>query len=176
MNPNIENTTRQPMIIKYNQVTNNGIKLHVVPKYCIGYITKGVKYIYCDSNRKIINKGELFYLNTGQYYIENIPEKDGEFEELLFLYTPEQLNNILHTLSVTFKLKIENNHICEKCSQTNFVICNSWSNLSHFFNSVNRYIKDNIFNSSHTAELLKMTELIYLIILDDKCCTKLILN
>ncbi len=172
MNINAETSTRQPMIIKYNQVTNNGIRLQIMPKYCIGYVTKGAKYIYSNNQRHIINKGEMFYLNAGQHYLENTSDIDNEFEEILFLYSPEQLNKILNDLSLTFKLEIENNHMCEKCSDTNYIICKSWSNLAVFFNSVSQYIKDNVFNVDYTGEILKMTELIYLIISNKECCIK----
>ena len=164
MNKKIDTSTRQPMIIKYNQVVNNGIRLQIMSKYCIGYVMKGTKYIYHNNQRKIVKKGEVFYLSAGQHYLENVSECDSEFEEVLFLYSPEQLNKILNDLSLTFKLKIENNHLCDVCSDANYVICSSWSNLSVFFHSVNQYIKDNIFNTDYTGEILKMTELIYLII------------
>ena len=172
MSLNSTNNTRQPLIIKYNQVTNNGIRLQILPKYCIGYVVKGTKYIYNNNQRHIINKGEMFYFSTGQYYLENTPGKDDEFEEIIFLYSPVHLNKILNDLSLTFKLKIENNHFCNKCTDTNYIICDSWSGISVFFDSIKQYIQDNIFNIDSTGEEIKMTELIYLILLGDKCCIK----
>ena len=137
MSHNSTLSTKQPLILKYNQVVNNGIRLQIMPKYCIGYVVKGIKYIYSNNQRHIVNKGEIFYLNAGQYYLENTIGKDDAFEEILFLYSPEQLNKIINDLSLIYKFKIVNNHTCDNCKEANFVIANCWDNLSVFFNPLN---------------------------------------
>lgn len=158
--------------MKYSQDVNNGVRLQVLNRYCIGYVTRGTKYIYSDNMRYVINKGEIFYLRIGEHYVENIPEPSKSFEEILFYYTPSLLNKVLKDLNLTFQFKIDNNHICNKCSTYNPVVCCSWCNLTSFYNSVNQYIKDNIFNISPTGQALKMTELIYLLLMNDECCIK----
>ena len=165
-------STQQPMIVKYVQPYRNGIQSHNLSRHSIGYILRGKKYIYYGDVRHEVNRGDLFYLGTGHHYTEDIPENGKPFEQITFYYTPEQLGRILTQLSMTYQLNITNDHSCENCHEQSHVIYPAWNTIRNFFSTINQYIKDDLFTQDETAETLKMTELIYLILTQNDCCLK----
>lgn len=164
--------TQQPMIVKYVQPYRNGIQSHNLSRHGIGYILRGKKYIYYGDVRHEVNRGDLFYLSTGHHYTEDIPENGKPFEQITFYYTPEQLGRILTQLSMNYQLNITNDHSCENCREQSHVIYPAWNTIKNFFSTINQYIKDDLFTQDETAESIKMTELIYLILTQNDCCLK----
>lgn len=164
------NGSNQPMIMKYIQPFRNGIQSQHLYRHGIGYVLRGSKYIYDGDSRQQINRGDIFYLGTGNHYMEDIPDESRPFEQIIFYYTNEQLANILNNLSIVYKLNINNNHSCEKCRNSSHLIYQSWNTIKNFFTTINHYIKEDIFNQDSTAENLKITELIYLIVTQEDCC------
>ncbi len=169
---NQKNSSSQPMIVKYVQPFRNGVQSHNLSRHGIGYILKGKKYIYYGDVRHEVNQGELFYLNTGSHYTEDIPENNRSFEQIMFFYTPQQISDILTKLTLNYKLDIENDHQCPNCAETSHVIYPAWNTIRNFFVTINHYIKDDLFSRDTTAEQLKMSELIYLIVTQPDCCIK----
>lgn len=115
------------MIIKYSQATPGGIQSHQNSRHGIGFLVRGRKYIYYGDARCEINRGDIFYLGVGNYYFENIPEADRNFEQIIFYYTQEQLARILNQLSVGYQMNITNNHTCPNCHNRNHVVYPAWS-------------------------------------------------
>lgn len=109
----IKHNIQQPGIIKYVQQQRAGIQSQQFTRHGIGYVLKGKKYIYYGDVRHEVNRGEMFYLNIGNHYIEDIPEGGRAYEQITFFYTPENLSNILSTLNSNFHLQITNNHSCD---------------------------------------------------------------
>lgn len=165
-------TPQQPMIVKYVQPYRNGIQSHNLTRHGIGYILRGKKYIYYGDVRHEVKQGELFYLSTGHHYTEDIPEGGKPFEQIVYYYTPEQLGRILSHLSQTYQLSIQNDHICDNCREHSHVIYPAWNTMKNFFATTNQYIKEDLFSNDDTAENIKMTELIYLILTQHDCCLK----
>lgn len=160
----------QPMIMKYIQPFRNGIQSQNLYRHGIGYVLRGQKYIYDGDSRQQVNRGDVFYLGTGNHYMEDIPEANRPFEQIIFYYTNEQLSHILKNLSIVYKLNINNSHSCEKCRSSSHIIYPSWSMIRSFFTTINHYIKDDVFSQDSTAESIKITELIYLIVTQQDCC------
>ncbi len=165
-------TAQQPMIVKYVQPYRNGIQSHNLTRHAIGFILRGKKYIYYGDVRHEVNRGDMFYLSTGHHYTEDIPEGGKPFEQIVFYYTPDQLSHILAHLNMTYGMSIENDHSCENCREHNHVVYPAWSTARNFFSTINQYIREDIFSQDTTAENLKMTELIYLIMTQSNCCLK----
>ncbi len=163
---------RQPMIVKYSQTHRNGIQAQTFTRHGIGYILRGKKYIYYGDVRYEINRGEVFYLNAGPHYMEDIPENGKSFEQIIFYYTSDQLARILANLNISYHLTISNDHHCANCHEQPHVAYPAWNTLKNFFNTINQYLHDDMFSHDETAENLKMTELIYLIITHPECCLK----
>ncbi len=169
---NFSTAVQQPVIAKYAQPFHNGIQSYNLSRHGIGMVLRGKKYIYSGDVRQEIGRGDLFFLATGNHYIEDQPEANRPFEQIMFYYTPSQLASILSQLSITYHLNISNDHSCAACREQNFVVCEATSALRNFFLTTNNYIKDELFNHDETAENLKMTELIYLIVSQEDNCIK----
>lgn len=165
-------TTQQPTIVKYVQPYRNGIQSNTLHRHAIGYVLRGKKYIYYGDVRHEINRGDVFYLSTGHHYIEDMPENNKPFEQIVFYYDTEQLNKILNNLSISYQLDITNDHKCPNCDKQPDVIYPAWNTLKNFFSTINQYIKEDMFGNDNTAETLKITELIYLLITNNECCLK----
>lgn len=99
-------SAQQPMIVKYLESLHNGIQSQILSRYAIGYILRGTKYIYDGDKRQTLSRGDVFYLGIGHHYIENVPEGGQPYEEVLFYYTPGDLQRILMHLNITYGLNI----------------------------------------------------------------------
>jgi len=160
------------MIVKYVETLHNGIQSLALSRYAIGYILRGTKYVYDGDKRQAFNRGDVFYLGLGHHYVENVPENGQPFEQVLFYYTPADLQRILLHLNITYGLNISNDHSCENCHNRTHVAMPAWSSLRNFFVNTNNYLRDESFLQDETAESIKMTELIYLIASHEDCCIK----
>lgn len=110
------------MIVKYVETSHNGIQSLSLSRYAIGYILRGEKYIYYGDKRHRLSRGDLFYLGMGHHYTEDIPEEGHPFEQIMFYYTPSELQRILLHLNITYGLNISNDHTCENCRSFNHVV------------------------------------------------------
>lgn len=163
---------QQPMIVKYVETTHNGIQSQTLARYAIGYVLRGTKCIYNGDKRQILNRGDVFYIGVGRHYVEDIPDGGQPFEQILFYYTPADLQRILLHLNITYGLNISNEHLCERCNGHAHVAMPGWNALRNFFANTNNYLRDEDFRHDETAENIKMTELIYLIVSHEDCCLK----
>lgn len=162
----------QPTIVKYAQPFRNGIQSNTTQRHGIGYVLRGTKYVYYGDVRCEVKRGDVFYVSAGHQYIEDIPDGDKPFEQIIFYYDNQSLNTILHQLSINYQLNINNSHSCPNCKDQQTVIYPAWSTLKNFYHTINQYIKDDLFGQDDAAEKLKMTELLYLILSNDDCCIK----
>ncbi len=161
-----------PMIVRYVETIHSGIQSQVLSRYAIGYVLRGTKYIYDGDKRQILSQGDVFYLGIGHHYIENLPENGQPFEQILFYYTPEDLQRVLLHLNITYGLNIANEHSCSECRNSSHVAMSAWNSIRNFFVNTNNYLKDEDYHRDETAENIKMTELIYLIASHEDCCIK----
>lgn len=161
-----------PMIVKYVENANNGVRSQNLSRYAIGYVLRGTKYIYDGDQRVCLSRGDVFYLGIGHHYTEDVPEKGQPFEQILVYYTPAELQRILMNLNVTYGLDVANDHRCPECSSHAYVIVPGWNSIRNFFVNTNNYLRDDQSHHNRTAENIKMTELIYDIISHDDGCLK----
>lgn len=163
---------QQPMIVKFSQPYSNGIQSHNLSRHTIGYVLHGTKYIYYGDMRHEVHRGELFFLAKGHHYTEDVPDGDHPFEQIACYYSPELLGHILSHLSMNYNLNIINDHTCDRCRESTHVVYTAWNAVRNFFSTINQYIRDDLFSHDSTAENIKMTELIYLIVTKSDCCLK----
>ncbi len=171
MNP-VTPQTQQPTVVKYLQRERRGIESTTHHRHAIGYIMSGRRNIYRGDQHKEIRKGDAYYLGIGKHYIEDIPEGGRPFEQIVFYYDNYQINRILNQLSLSYRIEIQNDHHCPGCDDSSAVCYPAWESLSHFFESVDRYLSGEVFGRDLAAESLKMTELAYLIVAHESCCLK----
>ena len=165
--------TRQPVITKTVQTQRIGIQVYTLTRHAIGYVLRGRKYIYYGDTRYEVKQGELFYLGTGNHYIEDVPEEGKPYEQIVFFYSPEDLHEILTTLSLNYRLEINSFHSCPACdNDLSHIVYPAWNMARYFFSNINQYLKDDIFSDEPTVEKLKTTELIYLLLAHPECCIK----
>jgi AraC-like DNA-binding protein len=167
----------QPTIVKYTEHNNTGIHLLQLSRCAIGYVIRGTKHIYYGDERHTINRGEVFYMGVGNHYVEETMEEGKPFEQILFYYSPLQLQRILLNLNMSFAINVSNTHQCEHCRRKNHVAMNATSMMRSFFNHTVNYLHEENFLRDEAAENIKMTELIYLIItLSDGCLKSKVLS
>lgn len=172
MSNSFHSSVGQPMIVKYVETLHNGIQSQMLSRYAIGYILRGTKYIYDGDKRQTLTRGDVFYLGLGHHYVENCPEAGQPFEQILFFYSPADLQRILLHLNITYRLNISNNCSHHEDERLSHVSMSGWSSLRNFFTNTNSYLRDEDFHHDETAENIKMTELIYLIVSHEDCCIK----
>ncbi len=162
----------QSTIVKYVEPNYAGIHLLKLNRCAIGYVTRGTKYIYYGDARHAISKGDVFYMGVGNHYVEEVMEEGRPFEEIVIYYTPEQLQRILLYLNMSYSINITNTHQCERCRRLNHLNMSASSAMRSFLHHPSSYLHDDNFMHDETAENIKMTELIYLIISQNDGCLK----
>ena len=166
------NQQPQPQIVKFVDSSSSNIGSISLSRYAIGYVLHGTKNIYYGDKCYPVCRGEMFYMGIGHHHVENVGEEDCPFEEIVFYYTPASLQHILSHLSITYGVRFTNNHTCEWCRSRNHVTMPAWSAAKSFFVNANSYLREELFRHDETAENIKLTELLYLIISHGDCCLK----
>ena len=169
---NYNQNDSQPTIVKYVEANYAGIQLLRLTRCAIGYLVRGTKFIYYGDARHTINKGEIFYMGVGNHYVEEILDEGRPFEQIVVYYSPEQLQRILLNLNMNFSINITNSHQCDSCHRLNHVAQAAPASLRSFFNHAATYLQEDNFMHDQTAENIKMTELIYLLISQRDGCLK----
>lgn len=170
----MENTTIQEQlkIVKYTESSPSGIKRISLPCCAVGYIVRGTKKLYYSDKCSRISGGEIFYMSAGMHNIENVADDDNQFEQIVFYYTPSELQHIVSHLNIIYSMKISNGHSCDNCSpQKMHISAPATTVYDSFFRNCESYISIGLF-SSDIAQKIKMTELIYLLVSGDDCCMK----
>ena len=171
------NPLSQPGIVKYVETPNSGIESVTLSRYAIGYIVQGGKYIYYGDKRYAVSKGDVFYMGVGHHYVENIGGEDNQFEQIIFYYTPNELQRILSHLNITYGVQINNSHSCDNCRSLSHTAMPATASIKSFFQNCNAYLRGDFFANDEVAENIKLTELVYMILtLKDGCLRSKLLN
>lgn len=172
MSINHSNQQTQPQIVKFVDSSSSNIGSISLSRYAIGYILHGTKNVYYGDKRYSVSRGEIFYMGIGHHHIENVSEEDAPFEEIIFYYTPASLQHILSHLGITYGVRFTNSHTCDWCRSRNHVAMPAWNAAKSFFVNTNSYLREELFRHDETAENIKLTELLYLLISHGDCCLK----
>ncbi len=161
-----------PKIVKFVEKNPTGIVPLHLSRHAIGCVLRGTLSIYDGDKRRVINRGELFYLGVGRHYMESIPEEGIPFELILIYYTPQELQRVVMHLNINHGLRIENTHVCENCRSSSFVVIEGNTAMRNYFQHLNGYLRENTFRSDEMVETILMTELIYLLLTKEEGCLK----
>ncbi len=172
MKQNLPENYSQPTIIRYSTSMNGGVEAINISRHAIGYVVRGDKYIYDGDTCLHAERGDMFFLNKGLHHVEDIAEKNSHFEQVIFYFTAEELKRIVTTFSITYNMNITNEHSCSQCRKSSSITLKSPQYLRNFFNNVLTYLYEEDFVHDNTAESIKLTELIYLILSHEDCCIK----
>ncbi|MDO4758602.1 MAG: AraC family transcriptional regulator [Rikenellaceae bacterium] len=162
----------EPTIVKHVEKSYTGIETITLSRHAIAYVLRGRQYIYDGDRRRAVGRGEMLSLGIGRHYVESIPENGQPFEQIFIYYSPEELQRVLMHLSVTYHLTINNTHTCEKCRNQTCVVAEASPSIRNFFLNTNAYLRENDFHRDETAENIKMTELVYLIVTQGDGCIR----
>lgn len=166
-----ERVSAQPTVVKYVEPTSSGVRSQYLSRHAVGYVVQGTKYIHSGDRCECLRRGDIFYLGIGLHYTEELPDGDRPFEQILFYYSPDELQRILLHLNITYRLNISNNHRCPTCRTSSEVAMPAWPAIRSLFTAVAHYLQGEQ-RLDAAAERFKMTELIYHIVSHEDCCLK----
>ncbi len=172
MNAIDNRSVRQPVIVRTTETERPGIRSFDFSRCALGYVLSGRKYIYMGDRCREAGPGDIFFLSKGTHYIEEVPEGRKPFEQIVFFYSPQQLARIVSQLSVNHRIDVRIHHSCEECCGRSYVIAHGWDALKHFFNATNQHLRGGLFARDQTAEVLRLTELIYHVVSQPECCLR----
>lgn len=161
----------QPTVVKYVEQVASGVRSQYYSRNAVGYVVQGTKYIHSGDQRQCLHKGDIFFLGIGIHYTEELPEGDHPYEQIVFYYSPDELQRILLHLNITYRLKISNNHHCSICRTSTEVTMPAWGAIRGIFLGAAQYLQSE-HHLDPAAENFKMTELIYHIVSHEDCCLK----
>ena len=162
----------QPTIVKYVESARAGIQLLKLSRCAIGYVVRGEKHIYYGDTKYVIPSGHMFFLAVGNHYVEDLPEEGRPFEQIVVYYSSSLLQRILLHLNMNYSLTISNSHHCDNCRRLNHVVLPADVTMRSFFVHTMTFLHDDNFMRDETAENIKLTELVYLIVSQEDCCLK----
>ena len=141
-------------------------------RYTIGYVISGTRKIYSDDSYEEVKAGEIFFLDRGSHYVEEVPAAKAPFEQVMFYYTSEQMARILASLSVDYGADLGVRHYCDNCLGKRHVIAHGWGALKHFFTAIRGQLAEGYFEHNPTAELVALTQLVYHIVSRPESCLR----
>lgn len=168
----MEGNAAYPTIVKYTEDNYGGIHLTRLSRNALGYVVRGTKHIYYGDMHYTVTRGDIFFMGVGNHYVENLPEEGHAFEQVVVYYSPELLRRILLRLNMNYGVKISNTHHCDRCLRLNHASVPATATLRSFFAHTATCLQDENFTHDHTAETIKLTELIYLIVSQRDDCLK----
>ena len=162
-----------PTILRIVNAHNNGIEVVNLSRYAIGYIVRGSANIYCGDQCTSLSRGDVYCLGLGNHYIENIPEQNRPFEQIVIYYTPDNLHNTLRQLTYSYDFHVSNSHSCNACRTANFVTMTAWESLRALFAATNELLmKEGRRCGCDVIEGIRISEIFYEIASHDDCCLK----
>lgn len=161
-----------PMIVKFVEKRATGIVPLQLSRYAVGCVMRGTLCIYDGDKRRVVNRGELFFLGIGRHYMESVPENGQPYEQILIYYTPQELQRVLVHLNINYGVTIEDKHSCANCQSGSCVVTTGNTALQNFFQHLNNDLREQTFHRNEAGENIKMTELIYLLMTHDEGCLR----
>lgn len=151
------------IVVKYTTTERHGVESTRLTRNAIGYLLKGEKYIHEDDRIQVVNQGEIFFLSQGTHYVENIPLNDESFEQILFYYTPLQMQQIIAKLDLE-SLNLDNKARNIEKLNSNSSTATPSRITRNFLLSANRHYDYGGYIHNPESERLHLLELTYSIL------------
>lgn len=168
-NNNVDRTA--PDVVKIVETSSEGVHSTHLSRMAVGFILKGRKLIYHNDSNVQVSEGDMFWLDAGVHYEENIAE-GGQFEQILFYVSPSDLQRIIISLNSNYGLGCDSTHQCDECRRNNFVVCRPSMELHDFFLGVNQSFRHSDLHRNEIGGRIKLNELIYLIVAGEDGCLR----
>ncbi len=165
-------TTLPPTIVSYLTDKNMGIQPTRLTRHAIHYIVRGECYLY-DADRSLhARKGDILFLDEGYHHIEQIVEMGSYFEQIIIYIDSSALHHIISTLGTNFEIPVRNTHSCVACQGVSSIVETPQGLLRSYFTNIVNYIKQEDFRHDYASEIIKLSEMIYLILNGADGCLK----
>ncbi|MFR9669158.1 MAG: AraC family transcriptional regulator [Rikenellaceae bacterium] len=169
---NTSSSSIPPTIVNYTSEKNTGIQPTRLTRHAIHYIVRGECYIY-DADRSLhASKGDILFLDEGYHHIEQIVESGSAFEQIIIYIDSSALHHIITTLGSNFDLSVRNTHSCVNCQRVSSIVDTPQGSLRNYFSNLTTYTKQDDFRHDHASEIIKLSELIYIILRGSDGCLK----
>ena len=159
-------------VVRITERTNSGIHSISLSRIAVGFIHSGVKYLYHSDRCFAAEEGDIFILDPGFHYEENIVGDNGRFEQIIFYLTPATLQQVLFGLNINCGLSFSSRHSCHNCLAHNFAIAKSDSPIHNFFIGIDLSLRNSGLLHNDIGQRIKLNELIYLILSGEDNCAK----
>lgn len=159
-------------VAKLFETENRGIRSVMLSRTILGYIRSGTKRLHLNDYTTNVTQGELFIMERGIHYEENIPSQEGTFEQIAFYLSAADIYNLLFNLNAGFgSLDIARHH-CAKCHTKSVVSHPADRYISALFADVNRMLNRAKNQEGAMRGQIKLNELLFLILNGEESCLK----
>jgi AraC-like DNA-binding protein len=172
MNNSIINQGYSSDIARIFERENSGIRSVSLSRIALGFVVSGTKYIYNNDQFHQINEGDIFVLGTGLHYEENIVNTNGLFEQIVFYFSANTLQQAIFSLNINYGLSFSSRHSCNQCMVNNFAISKAENSVHNFFVGLDISFRRAGLLHNDIGQLIKLNELIYLILSGEDNCIK----
>ena len=159
-------------VVKITEHENSGVLALSTSRLTIGCVLAGSKYIYLNDNCTSINEGEIFLIEAGHHYIENVVGDNGRFEHITFHIDGAVLQRVIFGLNINYGISFSSTHSCPKCLRQNFAIVADNNSLYNFFVGIDSALCNSGLLHNDIRQRIKLNELVYLILTSDDGCMR----
>ena len=170
MNGSILHTTTD--VARISEHENSGIHSITLSRMAIGYVFAGTKYIYHNDQFHQIDPGDIFLLDSGFHYEENIVDSNGRFEQIIFYLSADALQQVILGLNLNYGAVFSSHHTCQRCLSRNFSIASADTSLRNFFLGIDLSLRNSGLLHNDIGQRIKLNELIYLLLSGEDGCIK----
>lgn len=159
-------------VAKLFEDRNRGIRTLSTSRTIIGFVRAGTKRMHINDSHFDIQEGDIFIIERGLHYEENIPSEEGSFEQIAFYLSATDIYHLLFNLNAGIgRLKLTR-QLCDKCRTKSFVAERAGRHVVALFADVNRMI---LAANNHEGALrgqIKLNELFYIILNGKSSCLR----
>ena len=159
-------------VVKITELENSGVRSLSLTRVAIGYVLSGVKYLHCNDYSYSIEEGNIFILDAGFHYEENVVGSNGRFEQITFFLSAQRLQQVIFGLNINYGLSFSSRHSCSKCMMYNFSYVRASLHLRNFFMGIDLSLRNSGLLHNDIGQRIKLNELIYLILTEDDGCIR----
>lgn len=159
-------------IVRVTEHENSGVHATTLSRIAIGYVISGTKYIYNNDKCYEVGEGDMFILDFGFHYEENLIGSNGRFEQIVFYISAATLQQIIFSLNINYGLTFSSRHSCDRCFAHNFATSKTDAPLRNFFVGIELSLRNSGLLHNDIGQRIKLSELIYLILSGEDNCSK----
>jgi AraC-like DNA-binding protein len=159
-------------LVKSIECENRGVHANNFTRIAIGCVLSGTKYIHNNDHSSAIEEGDIFLLEAGFHYEENMVGSNGRYEQIVFFLPHTTLQQTIFTLNINFSLTFSSRHTCQQCMLNNFAVERGSSALRSFFQGVDISLRNSGLQHNDVRQRIKLNELIYLAMTGEDGCLR----